>query len=108
MKTKILFALLFAEVVCYAQNPTDDYFKLTRTGFVEKNAYETTAFVEKYFRVPGKTGFNASIHYVENILKKAGFVEQKQNEFEAPLTYRIEKRTMKTAPGNLLMPILIL
>ena len=97
MKTKILFALLFAGVVCYAQNPTDNYFKLTRTGFVEKNAYETTAFVEKYFRVPGNTGFNASIHYVENILKKAGFVEQKQNEFEAPLTYRIEKRTMKNS-----------
>nr|WP_315418678.1 M28 family peptidase [uncultured Pedobacter sp.] len=97
MKTKILFALLFAGVVCYAQNPTDDYFKLTRTGFVEKNAYETTAFVEKYFRVPGNTGFNASIHCVENILKKAGFVEQKQNEFEAPLTYRIEKRTMKNS-----------
>jgi len=95
MKTKILFALLFAGVACYAQNSTDDYFKLTRTGFVEKNAYETTAFVEKYFRVPGNTGFNASIHYVENILKKAGFVEQKQNEVEAPLTYRIEKRAMK-------------
>lgn len=95
MKTKILFALLFAGLSGYAQHPTDENFKLTRAGFKEKNAYETTAFVEKYFRVPGNTGFNASIHYVENILKKAGFVEQKQNEFEAPLTYRIEKRAMK-------------
>jgi len=97
MKTKILFALLFAGLRCYAQNSTDEYFKLTRAGFLEKNAYETTAFVEKYFRVPGNTGFNASIHYVESILKKAGFVEQKQNEFEAPLTYRIEKRAMKNS-----------
>lgn len=95
MKTKILFLLLFAGVACYAQNPTNGYFKLTRAGFQEKNAYETTAFVEKYFRVPGNTGFNASIHYIENILKKAGFVAQKQNETEAPLTYRIEKRAMK-------------
>jgi aminopeptidase YwaD len=95
MKTKIFFLLLFSGVACYAQNPTEGYFKLTRGGFQEKNAYETTAFVEKYFRVPGNTGFNASIHYVENILKKAGFVEQKQNELEAPLTYRIEKRAMK-------------
>ncbi len=95
MKTKILFALLFAGLGCYAQNSTDEYFNLTRKGFMEKNAYETTAFVEKYFRIPGNTGFNASIYYVENILKKAGFVEQKQNEFEAPLTYRIEKRAMK-------------
>lgn len=95
MKTKILFALLFAGLASYAQTPTDEYFKLTRTGFNAQNAYETTAFVEKYFRVPGNTGFNASIHQVESILKKAGFVAQQQNEFEAPLTYRIEKRAMK-------------
>ncbi|KIA91316.1 peptidase M28 [Pedobacter kyungheensis] len=95
MKTKILFALLFAGLTSYAQNPEDEYFKLTRKGFNAQNAYETTAFVEKYFRVPGNTGFNASIHQVESILKKAGFVAQQQNEFEAPLTYRIEKRAMK-------------
>lgn len=95
MKTKILFALLFAGVASYAQIPADEYFKLTRAGFNAQNAFETTAFVEKYFRVPGNTGFNASIHQVENILKKAGFVAQQQNEFEAPLTYRIEKRAMK-------------
>ncbi|PWS30789.1 M28 family peptidase [Pedobacter paludis] len=95
MKTKILFALLLAGLASYAQSPSDQYFNLTRAGFKEKNAFETTAFVEKYFRVPGNTGFNASIHYVENLLKKAGFVEQKQNESELPLTYRIEKRAMK-------------
>jgi len=95
MKTKILFALLLTGLASYAQNPTEGHFKLTRAGFQENNAFETTAFVQKYFRVPGNTGFNASIHYVENILKKAGFVEQKQNESEAPLTYRIEKRAMK-------------
>lgn len=96
MKTRILFTLLFAALGSYAQTTTDEYFKLTRNGFNAKNAYETTAFVEKYFRVPGNTGFNASIHYVESILKKAGFVEQKQNELESPLTYRIEKRPMKS------------
>jgi len=95
MKTKILLGLLLAGFTSYAQNTTEQYFKLTRAGFKENNAYETTAFVEKYFRVPGNTGFNASIRNVENVLKKAGFVEQKQNEFEAPLTYRIEKRAMK-------------
>ncbi|RYG22151.1 MAG: M28 family peptidase [Chitinophagaceae bacterium] len=93
---KFLFAVLFllAENT-FAQSQTANYFKLTREGFNEKNAYATTAFVEKYFRVPGNTGFNASIHHVEDILKKAGFVEQKANEFEAVLTYRIEKRPMK-------------
>ncbi len=95
MKAKISFFLLFAGITSYAQTPIDENFKLTRAGFNDKNAYQTTAFVEKYFRVPGNTGFNASIRYVENILKKAGFVEQKLNELEAPLTYRIEKRAMK-------------
>ncbi|RYD72774.1 MAG: M28 family peptidase, partial [Sphingobacteriales bacterium] len=95
MKTKIFTGLLLVGFSSYAQNTTEQYFKLTRSGFKENNAYETTAFVEKFFRVPGNTGFNASIHNVEGILKKAGFVEQKQNEFEAPLTYRIEKRAMK-------------
>ncbi|KQR72533.1 M28 family peptidase [Pedobacter sp. Leaf176] len=96
MKTKIVAGLLLVGFASYAQNTTEQYFKLTRAGFKENNAYETTDFVEKYFRVPGNTGFNASIRNVESILKKAGFVEQKQNEFEAPLTYRIEKRAMKS------------
>ena len=95
MRKILLFALVIIASSSFAQTQTDNYFKLTRESFNEKNAYETTAFVEKYFRVPGNTGFNASIHYVEDILKKAGYVEQKNNEFEAPLTYRIEKRPMK-------------
>ena len=95
MKKILFFVLTAIASTAFAQSQIDNYFKLTRAGFNEKNAHETTAFVEKYFRVPGNTGFNASIHHVENILKKAGYVEEKKNEFEAPLTYRIEKRPMK-------------
>ncbi|WP_443944570.1 M28 family peptidase [Pedobacter sp. AW1-32] len=95
MKTKVLFALLLAGCSSYAQNTIENNFTLTRTGFNAQNAYNTTSFVEKYFRVPGNTGFNASIHHVEDILKAAGFVEQKRNEQELPLTYRIEKRALK-------------
>ncbi len=94
MKRITLFALILMSYSTFAQTQTANYFNLTRSSFNEKNAYETTAFVEKYFRIPGNTGFNASIHYVEAILKKAGYIEQKANEFEAPLTYRIEKRPM--------------
>lgn len=78
-----------------AQNTTGPYFDLTRKGFNKKNAFETTAFVEQRWRLPGNKGFNESIYYVEDILKKAGFQLQKDNESEAPLTYRIEKRPMK-------------
>src|SRR5690606_31061153 len=45
--------------------------------------------------IPGNEGFNASIHYVEDILKKAGFVEEKASEAEHPLSYRLEKRSLK-------------
>ena len=95
MKKIFLAALLLLTTNTFAQTLTANYFKLTRKGFNGKNAYNTTAFVEKYFRVPGNTGFNASIYHIEDILKKAGYIEQKTNEFEAPLTYRIEKRPMK-------------
>lgn len=95
MKKALLFICCILSINAFAQSQTANYFKITRAGFNEKNAYTTTAFVEKYFRVPGNTGFNASIHHVEEILKKAGYVMQKADEFEAPLTYRIEKRPMK-------------
>ena len=78
-----------------AQTQREQYFNLTRAGFNENNAYQTTAFVEQFFRLPGNKGFDASIYRVEEILKKAGYVLQKKDEFEAPLTYRIEKRAMK-------------
>lgn len=93
---KLLITLLAALTLnASAQNQKAEYFKLTRAGFNEKNAYSTTAFVEQFFRLPGNKGFDESIYKVEEILKKAGYVKQNQNEFEAPLTYRIEKRPMK-------------
>jgi aminopeptidase YwaD len=95
MKKLFFLSLFLSAFHAFSQNQRETYFKLTRNNFNEKNAFETTAFVEKYFRIPGNTGFNASIHQVEEILKKAGFIAQKDNEFEAPLTYRIEKRPMK-------------
>ncbi|RZM27548.1 MAG: M28 family peptidase [Pedobacter sp.] len=79
----------------YAQEKTNTWFKLTRAGFNENNALATTAFVEQRWRVPGNTGFNESIYKIEEILKKAGYVQQKDNEAEGPLTYRLEKRPMK-------------
>ena len=93
---KLLFIALITLVFnATAQTQKEQYFKLTRAGFNEKNAYTTTTFVEQFFRLPGNKGFDASIYRVEEILKRAGYVLQKKDEFEAPLTYRIEKRPMK-------------
>jgi hypothetical protein len=90
----LLLAGAFA-LPAFSQNNADNYFKLNRAGFNQKNAYTTTGYVEQRWRVPGNTGFNESIYYVEKILQNAGFVLQKENEQEALLTYRIEKRSLK-------------
>lgn len=95
MQRLFFIALVSLALNATAQNQKDQYFNLTRTGFNERNAYSTTAFVEQFFRLPGNKGFDASIYRVEEILKNAGYVAQKNSEFEAPLTYRIEKRPMK-------------
>jgi aminopeptidase YwaD len=95
MKKLLTIILLLSASAAFSQDPTTAYFDLTRKAFNKSNAYETTAFVEQRWRLPGNKGFNESIYHVENILKKAGFVLQKDNEQEAPLTYRLEKRAMK-------------
>lgn len=95
MRKSISFAILFISSVVYGQNTKEQFFKLTRDGFNEQNAYQTTAFVEQYFRLPGNSGFDKSIYYVKEILEKAGFQQQINDEFEAPMTYRVEKRPMK-------------
>lgn len=95
MKKLLTVILLLSAYSAFSQDPTSAYFALTRKAFNKSNAYETTAFVEQRWRLPGNKGFNESIYHVEEILKKAGFVLQKDNEQEAPLTYRLEKRPMK-------------
>ena len=71
------------------------YFDLVRPLFSGDRAYDQVAFMDQYFRWPGNTGFNASIHRVEDILKAAGYVEERAAKSGAPLTYRIEHRPMK-------------
>jgi len=63
--------------------------------FSGDRAYDQVAFMDQYFRVPGNTGFNASIRRVEDILKAAGYVDELVSTSAGPLTYRIERRPMK-------------
>jgi hypothetical protein len=59
-----------------------------------ERALATTAFVAQYWRVPGNTGFNASIARVAAILDSAGFVSEGRAHPGSRLTYRIERRPM--------------
>jgi len=80
------------------ENPVlKNYYDQVRKSFQEKNAYQTVAFVEKRWRIAGNKGFDESIFFVEDILKKAGYVNEMQAQPTDKLTYRIEKRPMKRA-----------
>jgi aminopeptidase YwaD len=84
---------------CFAQPSSSAamarYFRLARANFTDSNAYHTVAFMERYWRVPGNTGYNESIFHIENILRRAGFVKEDGKDTAAPLTYRIEKNKME-------------
>ena len=74
---------------------TSNYADVINKEFTGDIAFETTSFVEKYWRVVGNTGFNKSIYKIAETLEKAGYVlEDKATENDI-LTYRIEKRPLK-------------
>lgn len=97
MKQFILFLLLCFSLYASSQpDPTlKKYYDQIRTAFREQNAFETVAYVEQRWRLPGNTGFNESIYFVESILKKAGYVNEAVAKTGDRLTYRIEKRPMR-------------
>lgn len=72
----------------------DKYFELVRPEFKGDVAYKTTAFVEKYWRVPGNTGFNESVYRIVAKLEEAGYKLESKAEATDRLTYRVETREM--------------
>lgn len=100
MKIKILSIILSFALFGCINNPklpttTPEYFDLARQNLKGDIAFQTTAFVERYWRVPGNTGFNATIQRIESKLQEAGYVLEADAKTNERLTYRIEKRAMK-------------
>mgnify|MGYP000642764246 CR=1 FL=1 len=103
MVKKIFFALIIS--LCAISNASafqqqldqfsDPYFEMADATFDKESAYNTVAFVEKYWRVVGNNGFNQSIYHVVERLKTAGFVEEDAASDSDRLVYRIEKRPLK-------------
>lgn len=100
MKIKAVLTLvaLSLSYISFAQSSLDQtinpYFDLVRPNYKGDLAYETVAFVEKYWRVAGNTGFNNTVYLIAEKLEKAGFVLEEKANTETRLTYRIEKREM--------------
>ncbi|HPI80271.1 MAG TPA: peptidase M28, partial [Cyclobacteriaceae bacterium] len=98
--TVLAIALALALFVSCSRSPsltriTDRYFDLGRPEFKGEVAYETTAFVEKYWRVAGNTGFNESIARIVAALEASGYVLESKAKAGDRLTYRVETRTME-------------
>ena len=99
-KSIILFLFTIVCISCTKEtkfvslNPAN-YSDLINQEFSGDLAYETTSFVEKYWRVVGNTGFNKSVYKIAEELEKAGFVKEENATSEEKFTYRIEKRSLK-------------
>ncbi|WP_394747898.1 M28 family metallopeptidase [Spongiimicrobium salis] len=100
MRSTLFYVVLLLLLVQCAEkepiaNSTADYFDLIRAEFKGETAYETTAFVEQFWRVVGNDGFNKSIYTIETKLKEAGYVLESNAAPANRLIYRIEKRALK-------------
>lgn len=72
-----------------------EYSDVINQEFTGDLAYETTSFVEKYWRVVGNTGFNKTIYKIAKQLEKDGYVLEENATEKDVLTYRIETRPLK-------------
>jgi len=98
IKKSLLFLLCVGFFLACQQ---DNQLKLTEyphvinQEFTGDLAYETTSFVEKYWRVVGNTGFNKTVYKIAKQLEKDGYVLEENASEKDILTYRIEKRPLK-------------
>lgn len=86
---------IFINLATAQELNTSNYSEILNQEFNGELAYETTAFVEKYWRVVGNDGFNKSVYFIAEHLEKAGFVLEENATDSDLLTYRIEKRPLK-------------
>ncbi len=88
----------FAQTTVGARQPVHESVaasqSFARDAFDGDRARDVVAFMDQYFRLPGNTGFDASIKRVIQELEAAGY----QNEADGaagPLTYRLEHRPLQ-------------
>lgn len=96
MKYLLFIITLFVYSITTAQTASQEkYFELVRPEFNGDVAFETTAFVEQFWRVAGNTGFNESVYRIAAKLEEAGYVLESKATPADRLSYRIETREMK-------------
>lgn len=91
----LFYTCLFVACQQNKQIKTTQYADVINNEFNGDLAFETTSFVEKYWRVVGNTGFNKSVYFIANQLEKDGYILEENATENDVLTYRIEKRPLK-------------
>lgn len=91
----LVFTLLFSSCKQDNELTVQEYSDVINKELTGDLAFETTAFVEKYWRVVGNTGFNESIYRIAEQLEKDGYVKEENASSTDLLTYRIETRPLK-------------
>ena len=73
------------------------FASITKAVHAEVNgdrAFTTVEYVQRFFRLPGNRGFDASIDTVAALLRAAGYVREDSAPANARLVYRVESRPM--------------
>ena len=70
------------------------FLPLVRKRFSGERALATVAYVERFWRVPGNRGYDASLDRVAAILDSAGFVRAERPPPGVRLVYRVETRAL--------------
>lgn len=97
-KRNVLIVLVCTLILSSCKSQTisnDTYFDIVRPLFTGEKAYETTAYVEQFWRIPGNTGFNNSIHRIIENLEASGYVKEDKANENTRLVYRLETRPME-------------
>jgi hypothetical protein len=98
LKRKVIIVLICSFILSPCKSQTianNTYFDIVRPLFTGEKAYETTTYVEQFWRIPGNSGFNNSIHRIIENLEASGYVNEDKANENSRLVYRLETRPME-------------
>ena len=86
-------------IICVSQQDkisvSKKYYDLVRPSFTGETSYNTTAYVEKFWRVVGNSHFDSCIYHTAAKLEAGGFVNEDKATPNDRFTFRIEKRPLR-------------
>lgn len=104
MRTIPLTLLLLAAAPLGAQQESSipKLFQLVRGQYSGSRARDMVEFMDGTFRWPGNRAFDRSIDEIVRNLRRAGYVPEDSATTSTRLTYRIERRPMKSPAWDLI------